>query len=112
MKCEYCDGTGEVTEADLDYRAVCEATIAELNKLAGTNYKPNAQATRKLVIARMNQQFKLEDFMTVVRSRCEQWLHDTKMKEFLRPSTLFGPKFEGYLQAAGKPPKKRAKLVY
>lgn len=26
-----------------------------------------------------------------------QWLNDTKMSKYLRPETLFGSKFEGYL---------------
>ena len=30
-----------------------------------------------------------------------QWLHDEKMETYLRPETLFGTKFEGYLNQKG-----------
>ena len=29
--------------------------------------------------------------------KASQWLNDSKMSNFLRPETLFGSKFEGYL---------------
>jgi len=45
----------------------------------------------------VNDGFTLEDFKTVIDKKCADWLNDAKMCKFLRPETLFGPKFEGYL---------------
>jgi len=39
----------------------------------------------------------LEDFKTVIDKKCVEWMNDEKMEKFLRPVTLFGPKFESYL---------------
>ena len=37
--------------------------------------------------------------MAVIDKKCAEWLHDPKMRAYLRPETLFGAKFEGYLNA-------------
>lgn len=45
--------------------------------------------------------FTEDDLRTVVWERCNRWLDDPKMNEFLRPSTLFGKqKFPEYLALA------------
>lgn len=33
----------------------------------------------------------------VIDNMCDRWLGDAKMADYLRPDTLFRPKFEGYL---------------
>ena len=70
--------------------------IDDLNLRAGTNYKSSSEATRAVIRARWNEGFKLEDFRTVHKKKCAEWL-DTEMSKFLRPSTLYSNKFEGYL---------------
>jgi len=45
----------------------------------------------------MKEGFCVEDFQTVIDKKTAMWKNDTKMVGFLRPETLFGPKFEGYL---------------
>ena len=44
----------------------------------------------------------VEDLRLVVRDKIAEWGNDAKMKRFIRPSTLFGEKFEGYLAKARK----------
>ncbi|MBO7251387.1 MAG: conserved phage C-terminal domain-containing protein [Oscillospiraceae bacterium] len=74
-----------------------EDIISYLNEKAGTKYKPSSAKSREKIDARLNDGFTLEDFKTVIDKKCADWLHDPKMCKFLRPETLFGPKFEGYL---------------
>lgn len=74
--------------------------VAYLNQLCGTNYKPDARATQNLVSARMRDGFTVKDFELVIAHKAREWLSDGKMREYLRPETLFGNKFEGYLNAA------------
>tara|TARA_R110000787_G_scaffold240928_1_gene347138 strand:- start:441 stop:779 length:339 start_codon:yes stop_codon:yes gene_type:complete len=112
MKCEHCSGTGKVEDEQLDYKEVSKQVVTELNLIAGTHYKPNSLSTRKCIIARLNEGFNAENFATVIRIKCGQWLHDPHMRPYLRPITLFGTKFESYLNEAVKPPKKEATLVY
>jgi hypothetical protein len=54
------------------------------------------------VRARVRDGFTLEDFKAVIDAKVSQWGDDEKMAEYLRPETLFGTKFEGYLQNATK----------
>jgi len=71
--------------------------VEHLNKKRKSNFKANTRITSSLISARKNEGFKLEDFIKVINSKCSEWL-GTDMEKFLRPETLFGSKFEGYLQ--------------
>ena len=70
--------------------------INYLNEKAGTHYRPTTDATVKVINARLNEKFTVEDFKIVIDKKTKQW-EGTKMEEFLRPQTLFGTKFESYL---------------
>lgn len=67
-----------------------------LNQAAGTNYKHSSKRTRDHITARWNDGNRLPDFETVISKKVTDW-KGTDMEKFLRPETLFGPKFEGYL---------------
>jgi len=71
--------------------------IDYLNLKAGTNYKYTTNKTKEFIKARFNENFSLEDFKTVINKKSHEWLKDEKMCKFLRPETLFGTKFESYL---------------
>lgn len=68
-----------------------------LNNRCGTHYRHTTRKTRDLIKARWNEGFTLDDFKTVIDKKAAEWLNDPKMSKYLRPETLFGPKFEGYL---------------
>lgn len=68
-----------------------------LNEILGSNYRPNTKKTKDLIHARLSEGFTVEDFKTVIHKKAKQWQSDPKMIKFLRPETLFGSKFEGYL---------------
>lgn len=90
----------EDKEEDIDKEKeekIYTPVISYLNERAGTKYKPTSNKSREKIDARVNEGFTLEDFKTVIDKKCADWLHDAKMCKFLRPETLFGPKFEGYL---------------
>lgn len=71
--------------------------IDYLNDMAGTHYRPHTNATISLIKARMNEGFTVEDFKTVIGKKCYEWKNDSQYAKFLRPQTLFGNKFESYL---------------
>lgn len=76
--------------------------IDDLNRVVGTRYQDNSQKTRKLIKARWKEGFHLDDFKTVIAKKAKEWM-GTEMEKYLRPETLFGPKFEGYLnQSTGR----------
>ena len=71
--------------------------MAYLNEMTGSHYKPGTRKTQDLIKARMNEGFTVDDFKTVIYKKTKEWKNDPKMVKFLRPETLFGNKFEGYL---------------
>jgi len=77
---------------------LCGEVVGYLNERIGTSYRPSSRKTRDLVRARANEGFGLDDFKAVIDKKASDWLGDAKMARYLRPETLFGPKFEGYLQ--------------
>lgn len=74
-----------------------EAIIGYLNEKAGTNYRSHAAKSRQHINARWNEGYRLDDFKTVIDKKVADWLHKPDMCKYLRPETLFGTKFEGYL---------------
>ena len=68
-----------------------------LNTVCGTVYRASSKATQRLISARLHEGFTVEDFKAVIRTKHSEWANDAKMSKFLRPETLFGTKFEGYL---------------
>lgn len=75
--------------------------IAYLNDKAGTNYRASSSKSRTCIHARVAEGFTLEDFKTVIDKKCAEW-KGTEWEKYLRPETLFGTKFEGYLNAKEK----------
>ena len=73
-----------------------------LNSRTGTNYRASSKKTRELIRARINEGYTLEDFKIVIDKKSREWINDNKMKGYLRPETLFGTKFEGYLNQPEK----------
>lgn len=72
-----------------------------LNKKTGKRYRHTTGANQRLIRARQNEGFVLQDFYAVIDVKCSQWLDDAKMSAYLRPETLFGTKFESYLNESG-----------
>jgi len=68
-----------------------------LNNATNSNYRHTTEATNKLIKARIKEGFTLEDFKTVIDKKVLLWAKDLKMSAYLRPETLFGNKFESYL---------------
>jgi len=78
-----------------------QSIIDYLNLKANTKYKHTSQKTQTLIHARWMEKFTEQDFYTVIDKKVADWLNDPKMNQYLRPETLFGTKFEGYLNDKG-----------
>lgn len=76
--------------------------IDYLNKKTSKNFKSTSKKTKTLINARINEGFSVEDFKTVINNKTTEWLNDKKMEQYLRPETLFGNKFESYLNQNSK----------
>lgn len=75
--------------------------IDYLNKKASTNYRPTTKNTQSFINARLKEGYTVEDFKKVIDSKSKEWLN-TDFEKYLRPTTLFGTKFENYLNEANK----------
>lgn len=84
-----------------------EEIVEHLNQRAGTHYKASTATTRKLIKARLKEGFTVDEFKLVIDKKCADWLNNRDMAQYLRPETLFGPKFESYLNAKATPQNNR-----
>ena len=91
----YCpakqDGAAEKYREIVDY----------LNEKAGTSYRPTTKKTQTCIRARLKEGFTVDDFKRVIDLKCAEWIGDDRFERFLRPETLFGTKFEDYLNGKG-----------
>lgn len=78
--------------------------ISYLNKVTNKKYKVT-QKWKDLIKARWNEGQRLDDFKKVINVKGSQWLNDSNMSKYLRPQTLFGNKFDDYLQEYREPTK-------
>lgn len=76
--------------------------IDYLNDSTGKHFRHNTDKTKKLIKARIREGFTVDDFKKVIDIKVKQWGKDNKMKIYLRPETLFGNKFEAYLNEEPK----------
>lgn len=78
--------------------------VEYLNLKANTHYKVGTDKTKRCIKARFKEGFTVEDFKTVIDKKCSEWM-GTEFQQYLRPETLFGTKFEGYLNQKTVKPK-------
>ena len=85
-------------ELELDKETDIYKWIIEyLNSKANKNFKYTSKSTQRLIDTRIKEGFVLDDFKKVIDTKADAWQVDPKMNSYLRPQTLFGTKFEGYL---------------
>lgn len=77
-------------------------TIVEyLNTATGKSFKPSTAKTISCINARIKEGFTVDDFKKVIDIKVADWSNDGYWSNYLRPETLFGNKFEGYLNQGG-----------
>jgi uncharacterized phage protein (TIGR02220 family) len=72
-----------------------DEVVCYLNEKLNKSFKATDKVKR-MIGARSKDGYKLEDFKKVIDSKYEEWIGKDKMKNYLRPSTLFGTKFDEY----------------
>lgn len=80
------------------YNIYIGEVVDYLNAICGTNYRKNSAKTQSFIKARLNEGYTVDDFKTVISKKAKEW-KGTEMEKYLRPETLFGTKFESYLNA-------------
>jgi len=75
--------------------------IVYLNQVANKRYK-FVDKTKRLLLARFKEGYTLEDFKQVIDIKTAEWKDNPEFSKYLRPETLFGSKFDGYLNQKPK----------
>ena len=78
--------------------------VEYLNKKTNKRFRHTSSNCSKHLDARIKEGYSLEDFKDVIDIKCDEWL-DTDHSKYLRPETLFGTKFDSYLNQVGLPDK-------
>ncbi len=71
--------------------------IDYLNQKTGKHFRKSIANTARNINARIKEGFTVDDFKAVIDKKVIEWSKDERMKQYLRPQTLFGTKFESYL---------------
>lgn len=98
-ECQHRLGKDRLGKVSID---IYSPVIEYLNSKCNTKYRTTTKKTKDLISARVNEGFTLEDFKKVIDNKSAEWL-GTEFEKFLRPETLFGTKFESYLNQKNIP---------
>ena len=82
-----------VNSKDID---IIKDIINYLNTKCNTRYKYTTEDSKKHIRARLREGYIKDDFYTVIDRKAAEWI-GTEQEKYLRPATLFGTKFESYL---------------
>ena len=95
----------QVTE-NKKYEALIDEVIEHLNTTCKTygkrGFQKKAKKTRSLIRTKLKEGFHEYDFFDVIKVK-SAWLGDKAMHKYFRPTTLFGNKFEDYLNETTEP---------
>lgn len=79
------------------YTPQIKEVIDYLNEKTNKNFRATTKKTQTLIKGLLKNKYTVEDIKKVTDIKVKQWGKDKKMKIYLRPETLFGSKFEAYL---------------
>lgn len=100
--------SSSIEQDDVPYKEI----IDYLNLKTSKSYKHSTSKTKSLIKARWNEGFRVDDFKKVIDNKCFEWIGNPGMAKYLRPETLFGTKFEGYLNENNVVPQSQEEKDY
>ena len=91
----------EVKKDDTDsFSKKRKEIVNYLNQKLNKRYRPNSTNIQKHINARLNEGYTFDDFKIVIDKKYNDWM-GTEYEKYLRPETLFGSKFDSYLNQSG-----------
>ena len=93
-------------EKDKEYTLdeAIDECVRYMNELGSTHYRKETSSTRRLITKLLNDNFTIDDIKDVIFDRFKEWVEyrpakgQKDMAMYYRPETLFGSKFESYLE--------------
>lgn len=84
--------------------------IRRLNEKAGTAFREGSKQSARLIDARLREGYTVGELESIVDAMCAEWGGDPRMRDYLRPSTLFNAtNAENYLEKARRAAESRSK---
>ena len=85
--------------------------INHFNSVTGQKLKASTKSHSENISARLSEGHSVDDLKIVIDLKYKEWANDSKMAQYIRPSTLFQVgKFNGYLQQAKAEPVQKSSL--
>ncbi|MFA9464075.1 MAG: conserved phage C-terminal domain-containing protein [Velocimicrobium sp.] len=75
---------------------IYKAIIDRLNEKCSASYRNDSSKTMQLIDEKISSGYTVEDFFKVIDKKASEWIK-TEWQQYLTPDTLFGNKFEKYL---------------
>lgn len=99
-------------ETESDTMATIKDIVDYLNLVTGSKYRYKTKDTQKHIKARLKDGYSFEDFKDVIDKKYKEW-KGTEFERYLAPDTLFGTKFEKYLNQniVSSAPKQQGKSI-
>ena len=79
--------------------------ILYLNEKTGASFRTDSKQSVALITDKITEGYSTEQMKAVIDSKATEWI-GTALEKYLRPQTLFGDKFEGYLNGPKKKTRK------
>lgn len=110
VKCCSTVDNKEKEKKDQIVKDFSKEVISYMNEKCNTRYKYKSEYVLRRISARMKDGFtNIEDYKKVIDKKAGQWLN-TDYEKYLRPDTLFGTKFEVYLNERDKEYERKIKI--
>ena len=77
-------------------KSICQEVITYLNQVTKKNFNKNTASHHKYIKARLKEGYERKDFQHVSNVMAATWM-GTDYERYLQPQTLFGNKFDSYL---------------
>lgn len=88
----------EESAKEKEKRKFAKEVIEYLNHKSGKRFSTKSKQTIAAINARREEGFDIADFKRAIDWCCETWGNDSKMREYIQPSTIFRPRnFEKYV---------------
>lgn len=110
VKCCSTVDNKEKEKKDQIVKDFSKEVISYMNEKCNTRYQYKSEYVLRRISARMKDGFtNIEDYKKVIDKKSGQWLN-TDYEKYLRPDTLFGTKFEIYLNERDKEYERKIKI--
>lgn len=85
-------------DSSTDTKDIHKEIISYLNDKANKSFKADSKGNQRLINGRLSAGYTIDQFKYVIDVKTKEWLNNSKMNQFLAPTTLFRPNnFEKYL---------------